>query len=119
MSETGLTSREGKQTAATKRADLASNTCTVREMDEQNFIDEETCGKTAHDSTKDIARLPFDWKPFAMRDPYLLLLIIISVGLASLEEWLCEHSISLSRNARGLLELNSPAEVPWTFYFFY
>lgn len=60
-----------------------------------------------------------NWRPFSMSTWYISLLIGISVGLASFQEWLCQHSISLQHQdpPRGILEFNQVAQVPlWDFF---
>ncbi|KAK2761211.1 hypothetical protein FQN54_001732 [Arachnomyces sp. PD_36] len=52
-----------------------------------------------------------NWKPFSMRSPFIALLILTSLTLAGVQEWLCQRSISLEKKVEGLLSFNSTAEV--------
>ena len=55
-----------------------------------------------------------DWKPFSMRWPYLLFLIVLSLSLGGAQEVLYQVS-----TYRHLLEFRSPAEIPGFQYFAY
>ena len=54
-----------------------------------------------------------NWKPFSMRWPYLTLLILLSIGLAGMEEILCQKY----NKDNPLLRFNSPEDVGAGVYF--
>lgn len=53
-----------------------------------------------------------NWKPFSMRWPYLLMLILLSIGLGVAQELIYRMSLS-----RPLVTFHSPSEIPGTVYF--
>ncbi|KAF7509946.1 hypothetical protein GJ744_007260 [Endocarpon pusillum] len=56
---------------------------------------------------------PPNWKPITMSRPYILLLIIISLTLAAIQELVCQ--LSMRRN--GILSFSRVADVPiWSFF---
>ena len=58
-----------------------------------------------------------NWKPFSMRSPYILLLIVISIGLSGVQEWLCQRSMSLEKVNDAILKFNHVSEVTtWNFF---
>jgi hypothetical protein len=52
-----------------------------------------------------------DWKPFSMRKPYIIMLILISLVLAGVQEWLCQKSMRLAKQHRGLINFDRVADV--------
>lgn len=52
-----------------------------------------------------------NWKPFSMRSPFIILLILTSLTLAGVQEWLCQKSLSLEKEVKGLLSFNNTADV--------
>jgi Protein of unknown function (DUF3433) len=60
---------------------------------------------------------PPDWKPIPMSSLYILLLIVLSLGLAIIQEWLCRRSIWLEGHTNGILRFNHVADLPlWSFF---
>lgn len=60
---------------------------------------------------------PPNWKPLTMSSPYILLLIILSLGLAAVQEWLCRLSIGLKAKNDGILRFDRVTDVPvWSFF---
>ncbi|ERF75313.1 hypothetical protein EPUS_00105 [Endocarpon pusillum Z07020] len=60
---------------------------------------------------------PPNWKPITMSPPYILLLIIISLALAAVQEWLCQLSMRLEAKDDGILSFSRVADVPiWSFF---
>lgn len=57
------------------------------------------------------------WRPISMRWPYITLLIIIALGLAGLQEFLCQISQQRKKNNDGLIKFNDPKEIPTMVYF--
>ncbi|KAF1987157.1 hypothetical protein K402DRAFT_446032 [Aulographum hederae CBS 113979] len=52
-----------------------------------------------------------DWKPFSMRWPYLSILILIGLGLAGLQEGLCQLSLKRAEEGKGLLEFKNAQQI--------
>jgi hypothetical protein len=72
--------------------------------------------QTANDPNKQSYFYPEDpqqpnWKPFSMRKPYIIILIVISLVLAIVQEWLCQKSIRLAKKNRGLINFDRVSEV--------
>jgi hypothetical protein len=60
---------------------------------------------------------PPNWKPFTMSRPFILLLIIISLALAAIQEWLCQLSIRKEAKHDAILSFDTVTEVPlWSFF---
>ena len=60
---------------------------------------------------------PPNWKPFTMSRPFILLLIIMSLALAAIQEWLCQLSIRREVQKRGILSFDHVTDVPlWSFF---
>jgi Protein of unknown function (DUF3433) len=60
---------------------------------------------------------PPNWKPFTMSSPFILVLIVVSLGLAVAQECLCRLSIRLAADHDGILNFNSVTDVPlWSFF---
>ncbi|KAI9874761.1 MAG: hypothetical protein M1830_009309, partial [Pleopsidium flavum] len=60
-----------------------------------------------------------NWRPLTMRQPYTILLVLISLGLAGTQEWLYQRSAWYARQnpPSGILEFKSPQDVsPWSFF---
>ncbi|KAK0613482.1 hypothetical protein B0T14DRAFT_280591 [Immersiella caudata] len=53
-----------------------------------------------------------NWKPFSMRAPYLLMLIVLSIGLGGLQEVLFQIS-----KDKGFVAFHSPSDIPVGEYF--
>lgn len=59
---------------------------------------------------------PPNWKPWTMSSPYILFLIILSLGLVSVQEWLCRLSMRREAKNDGILKFNSVSDLPlWQF----
>lgn len=54
-----------------------------------------------------------NWRPFSMSTWYISLLIGVSLGLAIFQEWLCQHSLRLTKQTppHAILEFNHVSEV--------
>lgn len=52
-----------------------------------------------------------NWKPFSMRSPFIILLILISLALAGIQEFLCQKSLAAENKVNGLLNFNHTADV--------
>lgn len=60
---------------------------------------------------------PPNWKPFTMRSPFILLLIILSLALAIVQEWLCQLSLKLEAKNDGILSFNRVTDIStWSFF---
>lgn len=60
-----------------------------------------------------------NWKPYCMRPPYILMLVSIALGLAGLQEYLCQTSMrkQSQRPPSGLLAFNTVQDVStWSFF---
>jgi Protein of unknown function (DUF3433) len=61
-------------------------------------------------------RHPPNWKPWTMSSPFILLLILLSLSLAIIQEWLCRKSIGLKAND-GILKFDRATDVStWNFF---
>ncbi|PGH34693.1 hypothetical protein GX50_02481 [[Emmonsia] crescens] len=58
-----------------------------------------------------------NWKPFAIRTPFMTLLIVLSILLAAIQEWLCQKSQSLANSNDGLIKFNDAVEVSVASFF--
>src|SRR5699024_492073 len=58
-----------------------------------------------------------NWKPFSMRSPYIILLILISLILAGIHEFRCQKSLALVKEVDGLISFNDTAEVSLDAFF--
>ncbi|PGH04878.1 hypothetical protein AJ79_06963 [Helicocarpus griseus UAMH5409] len=58
-----------------------------------------------------------NWKPFSIRKPFMTLLIVLSVVLAVMQEWLCQKSQSLAKQSDGLIAFNDAVEVSLASFF--
>ncbi|KAK4449103.1 hypothetical protein QBC34DRAFT_98110 [Podospora aff. communis PSN243] len=54
-----------------------------------------------------------NWRPFSMRPPYLLMLIVLSIGLGAAQEALFQ----ISEREKGLVKFQSPSDIPMWEYF--
>lgn len=54
-------------------------------------------------------RNPPDWKPWTMSSPFIILIIIMSLGLAATQEWLCQLSLRLDD---GIMRFDRIEDVP-------
>ncbi|RVX73330.1 hypothetical protein B0A52_02972 [Exophiala mesophila] len=52
-----------------------------------------------------------NWKPWSLRSPYILSLLILALGLAGFQEFLCQRSIQLAEKGSGILAFNEVDEV--------
>lgn len=69
--------------------------------------------------TRDLDPTMPDWRPLTMRQPYIILLVLISLGLAGVQEWLYQRSDWYARQKppSGILEFKSPQDVTlWSFF---
>ena len=60
-----------------------------------------------------------NWRPFTMRPTYIIILVLISLGLAGVQEWLYQTSVSFARREppSGILDITSPQDVTlWNFF---
>ncbi|KAF2197181.1 hypothetical protein GQ43DRAFT_381580 [Delitschia confertaspora ATCC 74209] len=57
------------------------------------------------------------WKPFSMRWHYISLLTVLALGLAGLQEFLCQSSIKKTKKGGGLLRFQKPGDLSVTKYF--
>ncbi|KIW10529.1 hypothetical protein PV08_11493 [Exophiala spinifera] len=58
-----------------------------------------------------------NWKPFSMSSIYILVLMALALGLAGLQEYLCQRSIKRTKENSGLLAFNHVAEIStWDFF---
>lgn len=58
-----------------------------------------------------------NWKPLPMRSPYIIMLAIVSLGLAGVQEYLCQKSQSLERLDGGLIQYNLLSNIPVALFF--
>ncbi|KAK2739247.1 hypothetical protein FQN55_009527 [Onygenales sp. PD_40] len=58
-----------------------------------------------------------NWKPFSIRRPFITLLIVLSLLLAGIQEWLCQRSEKLAKEADGLIRFNDAVEVSLAYFF--
>lgn len=58
-----------------------------------------------------------DWKPFPMTSPYIVMLIVTSLTLAIVQEYLCQKSMSLGNEGSGLIGYNSVDDIPTVQFF--
>lgn len=60
---------------------------------------------------------PPNWKPWTMSSPFILLLIVLSLTLAAMQEWLCRLSMALEPKHDGILRFNRVTDVSlWNFF---
>jgi Protein of unknown function (DUF3433) len=57
------------------------------------------------------------WRPVSMRWPYITLLIVIALGLAGLQEFLCQLSMRRQKTNDGLIKFKNPKDIPTMVYF--
>lgn len=57
------------------------------------------------------------WRPFSMRWPYITMLILLAVFLASIQEYLCQISLQRAKNNDGLIQFTYPQDIPTAAYF--
>ncbi|KAI7975876.1 hypothetical protein EIK77_005626 [Talaromyces pinophilus] len=102
-----------KEAAAAPAVDLSSLEGTERRSTYRatTSLDEETSFFYPTDPEKP------NWKPFSMTAPYLLMLIIVSLGLAGVQEYLYQQSKSLESRGKGLIQFNDVAEIPTAQFF--
>lgn len=58
-----------------------------------------------------------NWRPFSMTPPYLFMLIILSLALAAVQEYLYQRSSSLESQGKGLIQFDDVAEIPTPEFF--
>lgn len=58
-----------------------------------------------------------NWRPSSMRRPYICMLIIVSLVLAAVQEFLYRRSRNLAAQGMGLIQYNSVAEIPTAQFF--
>jgi hypothetical protein len=58
-----------------------------------------------------------NWRPFPMRSPYLCMLIIISLCLAGVQEYLYQKSQQLKAKGEGLIRYDLVADIPLAEFF--
>lgn len=60
---------------------------------------------------------PPNWKPWTMSSPFILLIFVLSLALAAVQEWLCRVSIRLEAKNDGILSFDHVTDVPlWSFF---
>jgi uncharacterized protein DUF3433 len=57
------------------------------------------------------------WRPISMRWPYITILILIALGLAGLQEFLCQMSMRHAKDGNGLIKFTNPKDIPTLIYF--
>jgi hypothetical protein len=58
-----------------------------------------------------------NWKPLSMRPWYILSLMVLALGLAGFQEFLCHKSAQKARENSGILEFNAVSEIStWDFF---
>ena len=60
-----------------------------------------------------------NWRPFSMHWSYILFLTVLALGLAGLQEFLCQLSIHKAEKDSGLLTFIAPSEIPLMDFFFW
>ncbi|GAD96773.1 conserved hypothetical protein [Paecilomyces variotii No. 5] len=58
-----------------------------------------------------------DWKPFPMSSIYIMMLILVSITLAVVQEYLCQRSIALEKEGTGLISYDRVSEIPTAEFF--
>lgn len=58
-----------------------------------------------------------NWKPFSMKTPYILMLIVVSLVLAAVQEYLYQRSESLEARGEGLIQYNRVVDMPVAEFF--
>ncbi|CRG92554.1 hypothetical protein PISL3812_09616 [Talaromyces islandicus] len=58
-----------------------------------------------------------NWQPFSMKIPYILMLIIVSLVLAAVQEYLYQQSKFLEARGQGLIEYNRVVDIPVAEFF--
>ncbi|KAJ9293014.1 hypothetical protein DTO271G3_8149 [Paecilomyces variotii] len=58
-----------------------------------------------------------DWKPFPMSSIYIIMLVLVSLTLAIVQEYLCQRSIALENEGTGLISYDSVSDIPTAEFF--
>jgi hypothetical protein len=58
-----------------------------------------------------------NWKPFPMRPLYIIMLAIVSLSLAGVQEYLCQRSKPLAQGPGGLFQYDSPSDISTAVFF--
>lgn len=58
-----------------------------------------------------------NWKPFSMRPFYILMLFVLSLALAGVQEFLCQRSQHLKKQGRGLIQYNMVSDMSTSAFF--
>ncbi|KAL1885074.1 hypothetical protein Plec18167_001731 [Paecilomyces lecythidis] len=58
-----------------------------------------------------------DWKPFPMSSVYIIMLVLVSLTLAIVQEYLCQRSIALEKEGTGLISYDSVSDIPTAEFF--
>lgn len=58
-----------------------------------------------------------NWKPFSMAIPYLVMLIVVSLILAGVQEYLYQRSSELESQGKGLIQYDDIAKIPTSEFF--
>lgn len=58
-----------------------------------------------------------NWRPVSMRLFYIVMLVVLSLGLAGVQEYLCQKSQSMEKQGGGLITYNTLSEVPIGLFF--
>lgn len=93
-----------KEASASPTVDLSFLEGTERQG--SNLFDSPPLGRSTTDLVHQSYFYPSDpeqpnWKPFSMRGPYITMLVIISLILAGVQEFLCQRSMLLEKAGNG------------------
>ena len=58
-----------------------------------------------------------NWKPLSMRPFYIIMLVVLSLVLAGVQEYLCQKSQSMEREGGGLVAYHSLDDIPTGLFF--
>ncbi|KAJ9192680.1 hypothetical protein DTO164E3_8263 [Paecilomyces variotii] len=58
-----------------------------------------------------------DWKPFPMSSIYIIMLVLVSLTLAIVQEYLCQRSMALENEGTGLISYDSVSDIPTAEFF--
>ncbi|KAL2008159.1 hypothetical protein VTN00DRAFT_8141 [Thermoascus crustaceus] len=103
-----------KEASACPTVDLSFLEGTERQG--SNLFDPPPLGRSTTDLVHQSYFYPSDpeqpnWKPFSMRSPYITMLVIVSLILAGVQEFLCQKSMSEKAGKGGLIQYNRVANI--------
>ncbi|OJJ36572.1 hypothetical protein ASPWEDRAFT_50034 [Aspergillus wentii DTO 134E9] len=58
-----------------------------------------------------------NWRPFSMKNLYIIMLIVVSLTLAGVQEYLCQKSQRLEKQGSGLVRYNQVENMPVSEFF--